>query len=48
MSRTVQITVDCHDPERLARFWAEALAYTIPGPPGVRLGEGEDPITAWK
>ena len=30
MSRTVQITVDCHDPERPARFWAEALAYTIP------------------
>jgi hypothetical protein len=36
MSRTVQVTVDCHDPERLARFWAEALGYTIPGPPGVQ------------
>ncbi|WP_152347916.1 VOC family protein [Brevibacterium sp. CFH 10365] len=48
MSRTVQITIDCHDPERLARFWAEALGYIIPGPPGVRLGEDEDPITAWK
>lgn len=48
MSRTVQVTVDCRDPERLARFWAEALGYIIPGPPGVRLGDGEDPITAWK
>ncbi len=48
MSRTVQITVDCHDPEKLARFWAEALGYIIPGPPGVRLGEYEDPFAAWK
>lgn len=35
MSRTIQVTVDRHDPERLARFWAEALGYIIPGPPGV-------------
>ena len=48
MSRTVQITVDCHDPEKLARFWAEALGYIIPGPPGVRLGEYEEPFAAWK
>lgn len=48
MSRTVQITVDCHDPEKLARFWAEVLGYIIPGPPGVQLGDGEDPFAAWK
>lgn len=47
-SRTVQITVDCHDPEKLARFWAEALGYIIPGPPGVRLSDDEDPLAAWK
>lgn len=48
MSRTVQIAVDCHDPEKLARFWAEVLGYIIPGPPGVQLGDGEDPFAAWK
>lgn len=48
MSRTIQVTVDCHDPERLARFWAEALGYIIPGPPGVRLGAVDDPLVAWK
>lgn len=30
-----QITVDCADPERLARFWAEALHYSLePAPEG--------------
>lgn len=28
-----QVTVDCSDPERLARFWAEALGYVIEDPP---------------
>lgn len=28
-----QITVDCNDPDRLARFWAEALHYDLQGPP---------------
>ncbi|UVI37506.1 VOC family protein [Brevibacterium spongiae] len=48
MSRTVQVTFDSHDPERLARFWAEALGYIVPGPPGIELGEDDDPIAAWK
>lgn len=48
MSRTVQVTFDCHDPGRLARFWAEALGYIVPGPPGVRLGADDDPLDAWK
>ncbi len=47
MSRAVQITFDCHDPVRLARFWAEVLGYVIPGPPGVTLDEGADPFEAW-
>lgn len=28
-----QITVDCSDPDRMARFWAEALHYELQGPP---------------
>ena len=27
MATTVQVTVDCADPHRVARFWAEALGY---------------------
>jgi hypothetical protein len=27
MKATVQVTFDCTDPHRLARFWAEALGY---------------------
>jgi Glyoxalase-like domain len=30
----VQVTFDCADPDRLARFWASALGYRIPDPPG--------------
>ena len=29
-----QITIDCADPDRLARFWAEALGYRLEEPPG--------------
>lgn len=28
-----QITIDCADPDRMARFWAEALGYELQGPP---------------
>ncbi|MGV9311851.1 VOC family protein [Streptomyces sp. NPDC003691] len=31
--REVQITFDCADPERVARFWAEVLGYVVPSPP---------------
>ncbi|MDN6158277.1 MAG: VOC family protein [Brevibacterium sp.] len=48
MSRAVQITFDCHDPIRQATFWAAALGYVIPGPPGVRLGADDDPFAAWQ
>lgn len=48
MSRAVQITFDCHDPIKLATFWAETLGYVIPGLPGVRLDAGDDPFAAWQ
>jgi hypothetical protein len=28
-----QITLDCADPDAMARFWAEALRYQLEGPP---------------
>ena len=31
--RTVQVTFDCADPERVARFWCEVLGYVVPPPP---------------
>ncbi|MCF6424889.1 VOC family protein [Amycolatopsis tucumanensis] len=31
--RQVQITFDCADPERVARFWCEVLGYVVPPPP---------------
>ena len=47
MSRTVQITFDAHDPRALSTFWRDALGYVHPGPPGVELPEGADPLAAW-
>jgi hypothetical protein len=43
----VQITFDCADPERLSRFWAEALGYLNPPPPGREVAPGEDVFDAW-
>ncbi|WP_217144976.1 VOC family protein [Streptomyces sp. AC627_RSS907] len=47
MGRHIQITFDCHDPRALSSFWCEALDYVHPGPPGVDLPEGADPLAAW-
>ncbi len=47
MSREIQITVDAHDPRALSTFWREALGYVHPGPPGVVLPAGADPLAAW-
>jgi hypothetical protein len=47
MSATVQITFDARDPRALSMFWKEVLGYVHPGPPGVELAPGEDPLTAW-
>jgi hypothetical protein len=33
MATSFQVTFDSNDPDRLARFWAEALGYRIPEPP---------------
>jgi hypothetical protein len=33
MATGVQVAFDCADPDRLARFWAEALGYQLQGPP---------------
>ncbi|KRF15564.1 glyoxalase [Nocardioides sp. Soil797] len=45
--RQVQITFDCADPEALSRFWASALGYVNPGPPGREVLEGQDVFEAW-
>ncbi|MEU4679966.1 VOC family protein [Micromonospora sp. NPDC023737] len=31
--RQVQVTFDCAEPERAARFWCEVLGYVVPPPP---------------
>ncbi|OIV37889.1 hypothetical protein BIV57_08495 [Mangrovactinospora gilvigrisea] len=31
--KQVQITFDCAEPERVARFWCEVLGYEVPPPP---------------
>ncbi|MEU8656485.1 VOC family protein [Actinoplanes philippinensis] len=41
--RTVQITFDCADPERVARFWCEVLGYVAPpGSSGVAMDPAGD------
>ncbi|XVV06084.1 VOC family protein [Actinosynnema sp. CA-248983] len=47
MSRQFQVTFDAHDPRALSTFWRDALGYIHPGPPGVDLPEGADPLAAW-
>jgi hypothetical protein len=47
MSRQIQVTFDAHDPRSQSRFWASVLDYAIPGPPGVSLPPGADPLDAW-
>ena len=31
--REFQVTFDCAEPERVARFWCEVLGYVVPPPP---------------
>ena len=33
MAHGLQVTFDCADPDRLARFWAEVLGYKVQDPP---------------
>jgi catechol 2,3-dioxygenase-like lactoylglutathione lyase family enzyme len=32
-ARQFQVTFDCADPERVARFWCDVLGYVVPPPP---------------
>ena len=41
MATGVQVVFDCADPDRLARFWAEALGYRLQDPPA-GYGSWED------
>ena len=47
MSRHIQVTFDARDPRALSSFWRDVLGYVHPGPPGVDLPEGADPLAAW-
>ncbi|MER7082782.1 hypothetical protein SAMN02982929_06212 [Saccharopolyspora kobensis] len=47
MSHEFQVTFDARDPRALSVFWRDALHYVLPGPPGVELAEGADPLAAW-
>ncbi|GIH09905.1 hypothetical protein Rhe02_79720 [Rhizocola hellebori] len=47
MSRHIQVTFDANDPQALSLFWRDALGYVHPGPPGVDLPPGADPLAAW-
>jgi hypothetical protein len=47
MSRRFQVTFDAHDPRALSTFWRDALGYVHPGPPGVAVPDGVDPLAAW-
>ncbi len=31
--KQIQVTFDCPEPERVARFWCEVLGYVLPPPP---------------
>jgi catechol 2,3-dioxygenase-like lactoylglutathione lyase family enzyme len=33
LATSIQVTIDCADPDRLARFWAQALGYRLEEPP---------------
>ncbi|TCM37199.1 VOC family protein [Kribbella sp. VKM Ac-2568] len=47
MSRKIQVTFDARDPRTLSTFWRDVLGYVHPGPPGVDVPEGADPLAAW-
>jgi hypothetical protein len=34
MEMTLQLTIDCADPQRMVAFWSEALGYIAEPPPG--------------
>ncbi len=46
MATTFQVTFDSADPEALAAFWAEALHYVLPPPPG-EFASWDAALDAW-
>lgn len=46
MARTIQITFDCADPQKLASFWCEVLGYALMDPPG-GYATWEEALTAF-
>ena len=42
MARKFQVTIDCAEPGRLARFWAEVLGYELRRPVVLRDPEGNE------
>ena len=41
--KQVQVTFDCAEPERVARFWCEVFGYVVPPPPeGVASWDDSD------
>ena len=46
-TRTFQVTFDAHDPRALSTFWRDVLGYVHPGPPGIDVPAGSDPLDAW-
>jgi hypothetical protein len=47
MARELQITFAARDPRALSSFWRDVLGYVHPGPPGMDVAEGDDPLAAW-
>jgi Glyoxalase-like domain len=47
MSRTVQVTFDCADPNALAGFWNEALGYRYDSPPPP-FETWDEALDAWR
>jgi hypothetical protein len=47
VSRQIQVTFDAYDPRALSSFWRDVLGYVHPGPPGVDVPAGADPLAAW-
>jgi hypothetical protein len=41
--RQIQVTFDCAEPERVARFWCEVLGYVMPSPDGGSASACMDP-----
>ncbi|TRV74259.1 VOC family protein [Streptomyces sp. 130] len=42
-SRLTELSVDCHDPERLAAFWCEVLGFTV-----IDRAEDQVEIGSWE